>query len=273
MPFTLAHPAAVLPLRRTRLVFSALVVGSLAPDFPYFFLLTERPGIGHSIEGVFRFCLPAGLAVLLVYHVIVKRPLVALAPAYVRDRLSPAELQFPFGPLSRFLRILGSLFLGTITHILWDGFTHDHGFFVKLWPLLREHVSWGNHHPPIYKLLQFGCSGIGLLILAWAIGRYWRTKMPAAQPVSSDLPSGWRVLILVVMACVAATVGLTVVYHYYQFSRHHWKWSTIQAVIYTIAAVNAEVFLYALAWHVRERVVNRKLLDHAEQELEVSSRR
>ncbi|MEI5672079.1 MULTISPECIES: DUF4184 family protein [unclassified Nocardioides] len=36
MPFTLVHPAAVLPLVRTPLVPSALVLGSVAPDLPYF---------------------------------------------------------------------------------------------------------------------------------------------------------------------------------------------------------------------------------------------
>src|ERR1700744_2163138 len=37
MPWTFAHPAAVLPLRkalRSRLSFCALVVGSMSPDFP-----------------------------------------------------------------------------------------------------------------------------------------------------------------------------------------------------------------------------------------------
>jgi hypothetical protein len=39
MPFTFAHPAAVLPLRRfcpDRLVWSALVIGTVSPDLEYF---------------------------------------------------------------------------------------------------------------------------------------------------------------------------------------------------------------------------------------------
>ena len=35
MPFTLAHPAAVLPLCRRPLVASALVAGAVAPDLLY----------------------------------------------------------------------------------------------------------------------------------------------------------------------------------------------------------------------------------------------
>src|SRR3954451_7574094 len=36
MPFTLAHPAAVLPLLRHPFVPVALITGSMAPDTPYF---------------------------------------------------------------------------------------------------------------------------------------------------------------------------------------------------------------------------------------------
>ena len=37
MPFTGSHPAAVLPFLRSGLPPSALVIGSMAPDFPYYF--------------------------------------------------------------------------------------------------------------------------------------------------------------------------------------------------------------------------------------------
>lgn len=36
MPFTLAHPAVVLPLVRRPFVPGALVAGAMAPDLPYF---------------------------------------------------------------------------------------------------------------------------------------------------------------------------------------------------------------------------------------------
>src|SRR5215467_12574272 len=42
VPFTFSHPAAVLPLARRGLVFSALVVGSMAPDFPYFVQMSAK---------------------------------------------------------------------------------------------------------------------------------------------------------------------------------------------------------------------------------------
>ena len=36
MPFTLSHVAAVVPLARTKLPTTALVIGCLIPDFPIF---------------------------------------------------------------------------------------------------------------------------------------------------------------------------------------------------------------------------------------------
>ena len=51
MPFTLAHPVAVLPLARCRRVhFPAMVIGSLAPDFVYFLHGRAVPG-GSMVAG------------------------------------------------------------------------------------------------------------------------------------------------------------------------------------------------------------------------------
>jgi hypothetical protein len=65
LPLTLAHPAAVLPFRRW-FVFSGLVIGSLAPDFEYFLYVPDSLRIGHTLPGVFLFCLPVGLGELSV---------------------------------------------------------------------------------------------------------------------------------------------------------------------------------------------------------------
>ncbi|WP_217617334.1 DUF4184 family protein, partial [Cellulomonas sp. GbtcB1] len=44
MPFTLAHPAAVLPFARPPFVPAALGAGALAPDVPYFLPLPRPAG-------------------------------------------------------------------------------------------------------------------------------------------------------------------------------------------------------------------------------------
>ena len=56
MPWTFAHPAAVLPLRkigRFRLPLAALVVVSIAPDFGYYSGQFRLGTFAHSVPGIF----------------------------------------------------------------------------------------------------------------------------------------------------------------------------------------------------------------------------
>ena len=71
MPFTLAHPAAVLPLRGIRFLRMApLVIGALTPDVPYYLPLgpSGRPlrlGLDtHSLVSAFTVDLALGMALL-----------------------------------------------------------------------------------------------------------------------------------------------------------------------------------------------------------------
>ena len=51
MPFTVSHAAAVLPLQRLGLPLTALMIGSMAPDFGYFFspdaISVDLKGVSH----------------------------------------------------------------------------------------------------------------------------------------------------------------------------------------------------------------------------------
>lgn len=68
IPFTCSHPALIIPLRWYGFVLSALIIGSMAPDFEYFIRFSTTRTISHTIPGVFTFCLPAGFIVFLLYH-------------------------------------------------------------------------------------------------------------------------------------------------------------------------------------------------------------
>ena len=92
MPFTLAHPAAVLPLRGIRFLRMApLVIGAVTPDVPYYLPLgpSGRPlrlGLDtHSLGSAFTFDLALGMA-LLALAVLLREPLTALLPALTRPR-------------------------------------------------------------------------------------------------------------------------------------------------------------------------------------------
>jgi hypothetical protein len=61
VPFTLAHGAAALPFRRFHLVFSALLVGTFAPDFEYLvssWLLSSGVSSEQQPQSEFRMVIP-----------------------------------------------------------------------------------------------------------------------------------------------------------------------------------------------------------------------
>jgi Domain of unknown function (DUF4184) len=87
MPFTVAHVAAAVPLRRLNLVWSAFVVGSLAPDFPYVIGRVTYRSLGHDFPGVVLFTLPVSFVVLWFFHRVIKKPLAGLLPIGMQQRL------------------------------------------------------------------------------------------------------------------------------------------------------------------------------------------
>jgi len=78
MPLTISHPAAAVPLARSGLALSALVIGSMTPDFPYFFPFFPYGYISHSLIGLLIYCLPVGLFSLGVFHFLIKYPVLSL---------------------------------------------------------------------------------------------------------------------------------------------------------------------------------------------------
>src|SRR5689334_23068386 len=123
MPFTLAHPAAVLPLARTRLVFSSLVIGSMAPDFPYLLARSTRAQYGHTLSGVFTFCLPAGLILFALFHRCAKALLLAHLPPSHQRCLREAASARPWSQPSVLLLAAVSVVVGAFTHLAWDSCT------------------------------------------------------------------------------------------------------------------------------------------------------
>src|SRR5262245_55917125 len=90
MPFPLAHPAAVLPVRRfcpRFLSFPALVAGSVSPDAGYL-LSTGVEDVSHRLVGGLGFGLVTGLIMLFVFYFLCP-PLMTFLPAGWRQMLSP----------------------------------------------------------------------------------------------------------------------------------------------------------------------------------------
>jgi hypothetical protein len=143
MPFTAAHPAAILPLLRHSRWFSAtgLVVGSISPDFQYFLLLPIFRYSGHTLQGLLFFNLPIALLIATVFHLLVRRPAVAHLPGWLKQRaLAVPTLDWLAYLRQRWFVFASSVIIGAATHIFWDAFTHDSGYFVERWPILTHMV-------------------------------------------------------------------------------------------------------------------------------------
>jgi hypothetical protein len=205
LPFTVSHAAAFLPFRKLNLVWSAFIIGSMAPDFPYVIGNIRYRDLGHHFPGLVYFTIPAGLLVLWLFHNVIKRPVIELLPWGMQARLRAHAGEFRFGGARRFVAILGSLLLGIATHIVWDLFTHSF-----TWPW--RHIRWLHqrvHIPlvgnvPGFAALQYISSVVGLLALAIWIWVWYRD----APPVTETVKPGSRFPLALLMFGMAGIAGL-----------------------------------------------------------------
>jgi membrane-bound metal-dependent hydrolase YbcI (DUF457 family) len=165
MPFTVSHAAAVLPLYRlTKLPLTALMVGSMAPDFGYFFSHEASRALTHSFTGLFIFALPVGLFVWLFYVAFLEKATITLLSDRWHTRF--AHTDAITAPL--IARASIAIILGAVTHLLWDSFTHRGTFVTDAFPALLG-ATPGFPWLPIYHLLHALSSVAGLVFLvAWS---------------------------------------------------------------------------------------------------------
>ena len=213
MPFTPAHAAAALPFRHKLLVTSAVVIGTMAPDFEYFLRLAPSTGFGHTLTGALVLTLPLALIVFWLFQFCVKSMVIALLPRGVQLRLLDTLSLFPFTGFARFLLILISLLLGIATHIVWDNFTHPNTWLYQHWLFLRELSNLPFFGPTQhYKILQHASTVLGLGLLCSGLVLWYR----AATPRIAALPSAWRrfsagrKIYIVAQITVIATAGSVV---------------------------------------------------------------
>lgn len=259
MPFTLSHPAAVLPLARRPLVPSALVAGSVAPDV--FWFVPRLPGVGltktHEFASVLWLDPLLALVLLAVFHVLLKRPLLALAPSPLAARLPRCFSWKRPGWIAL------SLVLGAATHVGWDAFTHESGGL----PFLKIPIVTG---VDVGRLIQLVSTIAGAAVLAWWLVRWYRTA--PERPV----PAGTRHRTAVTaFLVVSALTGVLV--QVLPFLAHHDAMTragvvgnaTYLAVTGACSGFFAALALYALAWHARYRALYTKRATREGDPLEV----
>jgi len=177
MPFTVSHAAAVLPLRRfgkLELPLTALMVGSMAPDFGYFFSPEASRQLTHSIPALFTFCLPAGFAAWLFYIAVLEKATITL----LSDRWHTRFAHTDAITTSLIVRACVAIVLGAVTHLIWDSFTHRATIATDAFPVLMRHTP-GFPWLPVYSMLHGLSSVVGLVILG-----YWMRQLHR-QPARS----------------------------------------------------------------------------------------
>jgi len=206
MPFTLAHPAAVMPLRRLKyLPMPALVIGSMAPDIKYYFPERFELALGdtHTLYGSVVRDIPMGMAMIVIV-LLLRGPLTALMTERARwVSLREAE-QFTSRPLN-WLLALPALLIGAWTHILWDCFTHPGTWLSSRVDALSATVNvFGIYTGAVSHVLQYATSLVGLAVIG-----YWYSLVAAESPPEVSNVSD-RSVVRWVLLCVvgAAAVGM-----------------------------------------------------------------
>lgn len=258
MPLTLSHPAAAIPIRRLLGRFGslpALILGSMAPDFPYYLPVTFHRSVTHSLASVLWFSVPAGFAAFLVFDRVLKAPLRFLLPGPLRRRIPPSP-PMPLGA-TPCLAVAASAAAGGLTHVLWDSFTHIDGWAVVRLPQLKAvvaHVAGSDF--PVFKLLQLGCSVAGAVLMLFWVWQ-WARRTPAAAPEpAAPFPESTRAVVVVACLAVGLLAGfligtsrvpdpMTTSRALQSFLRH--------TVVASVAAAVSFLLAFALAWRTRAR--------------------
>jgi hypothetical protein len=208
MPFTFAHPAIILPFSRLQsfhVSLSALVIGSMTPDFEYFVRLKLYGRYGHSWPGVFILDLPLALVLFFLLHAVVKKPVIDHLPLYFRRRFqSLRDFDFISYTKKHFAMLMLCLLAGILSHLAWDSFTHANSIPTKTFSLLRIHVFSGSLEMPVFRVLQHVSTAVGLTVIGVFIH-----QLPVQQHVASRTSSTfmWWVVTLTMIIFICRAVG------------------------------------------------------------------
>lgn len=271
MPLTPSHAVAAPLIQRVIrplgivLPMSALVIGTMVPDFEYLIRLSPGGGEWHTRIGLLEYCLPAGLATWLIFRTVIGPTLLRLLPPGLGD--TARETVAP-GPTYRLIPgALVAIAIGAVSHDLWDSFTHLDGWAARQLPWFRHRLMLGPHQWVRYFLvLQYASSVIGLLAVI-AILWHWVAKQPRAARRIPEGERAWRfreagLLLLASLAGAALNA-----------SRPHppgRAWALGLAAVGGMSALGVALFVYGILEALRHRSSEHPIVSTAESDEPVS---
>ncbi|MDQ6902868.1 MAG: DUF4184 family protein [Bacteroidota bacterium] len=215
MPFTFSHPAIVLPatyLNKKWYSITALIVGSMIPDFEYFIRMRDLSKYSHTWTGLLWFDIPLALLVIFIFHNVVRNSLIDHLPFSLNVRFSKFE-EFKWNKYfqENIIVVLVSLIVGIASHLLWDDFTHEGGFFVESIPFLRMQINVFNHMAPLFVILQYGCSVLGGIVVMMAV-----LKLPEGKKTKhNNILNYWLLVTLITIFVVNVRLFMVEIYNTY----------------------------------------------------------
>ncbi|MEV6969512.1 DUF4184 family protein [Hamadaea sp. NPDC051192] len=262
MPFTPSHIAAVLPLLRRPVtgvayVPAALAIGSMIPDVPLFTDHWVPYADTHAFRGIVTVDIIATCVAVAAYHLIFRAALIQLLPRAVGDRIpAPPRLRHP----AYLLAVPVAAAFGATTHAFWDSFTHMRS--VGIWGAWLAHPILGL---PLYKVLQYTSTVLGLLVLAGWAG--WRLRRSVPRP-TSGLRLGPRTrvvtgLLLVLATGAGAALQLATTPHVARLESHLF-WAAIGGVTAAATAVTIYALVFRAAQAAARTISGRALPPRSE---------
>jgi hypothetical protein len=264
MPFTLSHPAAVLPFARLLArwhLLSAVVIGSMVPDFGRFLPWQPARFETHSADALLTFCLPVGLATYWMFQWLIKWPLIELFPpgAYARwrDFTTPASVE----SLKDWALAACGVLFGAVTHLVWDAFTHEGARGVRMFPTLEDPaVEVGGHRLAGAHLLQDANSVAGLVvviaILAYGLRRGRPGDAAAVRRLARSERWAW------ICAYFATAAALSELFFLERrlaaATSIHISWGLSSAAIAALRGLAAALIVISAALNLRLRLRPRR---------------
>lgn len=187
MPFTFSHPAAVLPLGlipKKWLSVTGMVIGSMTPDFEYFFNMKQDSIYSHTWAGIFWFDLPLALILVYLYDSLIKKSIIENLPQFLNRRFSGFETTSRnLSKVKDLAVVVFSLLIGILSHIIWDKLTHK-----------TVHLIDEQEH---YNIFWEANSIIGAVIIAAVI-----LNMPMGKKTQKSNIFFYWLLVSMITACV-----------------------------------------------------------------------
>ncbi|MRX38441.1 DUF4184 family protein [Flavobacterium sp. LC2016-23] len=186
MPFTFSHPALILPLKylpRKWFSLTGLIIGSLTPDFEYFLRMKVQSNYSHTFTGIFWFDLPLALLLSFLFHNIVKKDLFENLPKNIQSKiLGYTKFKWNNYFKKHWIVVLISIFIGIVSHLFWDSFTHDHGYFVNKIQILKSSIIIFDRGIPILKIAQHLSTLIGGLLIIYTLSKLPENNIATHKP-------------------------------------------------------------------------------------------